>query len=586
MVNAYGMPSGLQIPIATDFRVNQTASSRYRYRQIWQEGGAGTVGFGSTSSTTDCIFRFGAGYLINLAESRVRISEAYTYVANYCNHVRAIPPIRAVRLQTSSGVVLVDIQRLDVVHAMISPFLAKREEFLNESKVRGPLATKELCAVPGQMDNQSAVYASGPLVCANQPGVHNAHFTTEDNASLVPAQGDWSFPRDYVTDSSTSYVAPTGATALLQNGRPNSFSIGGLVLNWDIPLKKLLPHTMCQILQDLYFGSDLMLTLTFEETNNRGFQIPKAVLNVAPQTDMYPTYPPMIEQSVFFTGTWSAWGASTPGTLIAPVPTQFMTPSGYPISRYGMKFNSADGAALTKLVPCSSSSDSTYPQKNPYVVSLMLATQDNLDLVNSVKSEIATTGIRVPSQSLLILSDPGPSTLDAKLFSRVARLNIPRGAAILRWYHGIGRDQVPTAIGQDVHRRIPYVARFDNLRANTWSDCRTYLNSVPMTDSAQSTYEQWKRTKHNFKDSVIASYEAWMQKGAVQVEDWTSGFDLTKATPEGGLPLANPIDIQLDTTLGASLNDSYSTNTGTSYWAFVMLKYLSISAAGVSYESA
>lgn len=589
MINAYGMPSGLQIPIATDFRVNQTASSRYRFRQVWQEGGQGTVGFGSASSTTDVIFRFGAGYLINLAETRLRITEAYQRTLASFNHVRAIPPIRAVRLQTSSGVVLVDIQRLDVVHSMISPFLQKRAEFVNDAKGIDAGTSTAVSLGYGQLANQSTTQAGGPLVLSGQRGVDNAHFSMEDNTRLIPAMGDWTFPRDYITDTAitAAETTPWGA------GTPNT---GGLVLQWDMPLRKLLPHTMCQILQDLYFGTDLMLTLTFEATNNRGFVVPAGAMPVAVSTEIYPAVGvqsiPVSGSTLELKQTAGApdqWGARnsvdatatlSSGTLSMPYRPDVAHDMAH--TSFGTTFIS-NASACTALVPNTTGGT---PQANAYVCNLLLATQDNLDLVNSVKSEIATTGIRIPSQSLLILSDPGPSTMDGKLFSRVARLNIPRGASILRWYHGIGRDVNPTATGVSAHRRFPMVARFDNMFANSWSDYRTYLNSVPMSDSAQNTLEQWQRTKHYFKDSVISSYLAWMQKGGVQVEDWTSGFDLTKATPEGGLPLANPIDIQLDTTLGASLNDSYATNTGTSYWAFVMLKYLSISAAGVSYESA
>lgn len=586
-INAYGQPAGLQIPIATDFRTNQTASSRYRFRQVWQEGGQGTVGFGSASSTTDVIFRFGAGYLINLAETRLRITEAYQAVASSFNHVRAIPPIRAVRLQTSSGVVLVDIQRLDVVHAMISPFLQKRTEAICDAKGIDSSTTAGSALGYGQLVNKATTQAGGPLIMSNQRGVDNAHLSMEDNTRLLPAMGDWAFPRDYITDTAITDSSTTWGAAT-----PNT---GGLILQWDMPLRKLLPHTMCQILQDLYFGTDLMLTLTFEATNNRGFVVPAAAMPVVPSTEIYPS---AASSTAYISGTgisltqtagpntqWSAL-ASVNATVTAAgsINLSYRPDVAHDLGHttLGTTFISAVNP-LTSLVPNTTGGT---PQANAYVCNLLLATQDNLDLVNSVKSEIGTTGIRIPSQSLLILSDPGPSTMDGKLFSRVARLNIPRGASILRWYHGIGRDVVPTASGISAHRRFPFVARFDNLFANTWSDYRTYLNSVPMSDSAQTVQEQWKRTVYAFKDSVVAPYLAWLQKGGIQVEDFTSGFDLTKATPEGGLPLANPIDIQLDTTLGASLNDTYATNTGTSYWAFVMLKYLSISAAGVSYESA
>ena len=105
-----------------------------------------------------------------------------------------------------------------------------------------------------------------------------------------------------------------------------------------------------------------------------------------------------------------------------------------------------------------------------------------------------------------------------------------------------------------------------------------------MSDSALDPRDQFVRSKDWIDGSLCDDLRAWLFLGGVCVEDFTSGFDLTKTTPEGGLPLANPIDVQIDMTL---------TQTGSApvpsamehVFCGVMLKYLSISPAGVTMES-
>lgn len=120
-----------------------------------------------------------------------------------------------------------------------------------------------------------------------------------------------------------------------------------------------------------------------------------------------------------------------------------------------------------------------------------------------------------------------------------------------------------------------------------WSSYRAFLNAVPMSDSSLDPRDQYARSKDWVNDSFCDDFKSWLFMGGICVEDFTSGFDLRKTTPEGGLPLANPIDVQFDLTIAAKAGTLAVAQPTTVEHVFggVMLKYLSISPAGVTLES-
>lgn len=602
-VNAYGMPAGLQVPVATDFRVNQTASSRYRYRQVWQEGGSGSSGFGATSSTVDVNFRFGAGYVINLAQSRVRIQEQYqnagqmsttgTDTAKFqaCgtySFVRAIPPVRGVRLQTSAGVILIDYNRLDIIHTFISPFLMKRSELANCARaVAG--ADKDVLTMPLQGPNyQDAAVLSGRaytepggpfFVSKASTAAMNPWLVATGNGyaastthRFVPAPEE-PFIQQFIRETSTSISAGVSAndSASAPTIAATAYTIGnGITVQWDIPLWKFLPHSIASILQDLYFGTDLMMTLQFEATDWRGFVLPAGVVNSFALTSVAMTNEE--QKCVPYTSTYTDYGSALGPDTCA----------------------NAYKAQVPKLTPCTGGTVAAGQDFGyPYKMYLLLATQDNMDLVNSVKQEIGTKGLRIPAQQLFMIQDSSvPVNQSGVPWQKTARLAISRGATVLKVYCGISRTWANDAIvGTTTNTyRIPHIQdMFTNLFDTTWSKCQTFLNATPQSDAPQSSLEQWQRTKHLFSDSIVANFLAWQMLGGVIVEDYTSGFDLTKGTPEGGLSLVNPLDYMFNITTGrvpgAGGQPGVAPSTATAWIAFVMLKYLSISPVGVAFES-
>lgn len=604
-VNAYGMPTGVQIPQATDFRQNQTASSRYRFRRILGEGTQAQAPFNiQLSATTDINFRFGAGYVINLAKTRLRICEAlrYTVAVNQL-YTRAVPPVKAIRLQTSSGVILFDIQNMDAYMNAVYPFSERFSQRHGLPVMNCPTWTSVVCAdaggsnssigstsagtypggtnltfptcgpcfgtgsagdakANGQNENCAISEPGGPLIV---PGIQACSKIATDTvtaqsvisigvgngyvqpgqlaaklaAAVLPGKD---MPRQYIPTIAMETAVPTEGIGANFLGSTN-------YMQWDVPLSRLLPHTVCAALQDLYFGTDLLLTVTLDSLTNRSFV-----------------------------------AASTGNGSIVNHPDHV-----------------ASQAAMTSVTAATSASAAA----SYYALDMQLATQDNLDLVNSVKQEIAGKGIRIPVQQPFVSIEAGPTVSSSdSVYSRVLRLNIARGASLLKSYSGIMDTAGTTA--------FPYVNRLlcnlpTSLYAATpadpptgvsssflypqWKQYRSFLNSVPMSDSSLDPRDQWQRSCDWIKDCFAKTFKSWLQLGGVCVEDFTSGFDLRLTTPEGGLPLANPIDVQIDMTLSGIPTAPVALPAASGYtkrehlWIGIMLKYLSISPAGVTLES-
>lgn len=581
-VNVYGMPTGVQIPQATDFRQNQTASSRYRFRRVAPEGNM-TALQASSAASQDVSFRFGAGYVINLAKTRLRIFEQVNSTgttSTLTTYMRALPPIQAIRLQTSSGVNLFDIQNFDAYMSTIYPLYTKKEDVPREAKSVGiskaQVAPADLWVspyqaatgagtpayvgsfgMPGSIATASpvpgfsavatpstafgATTPGGPLVFPNQLVFSQASnaSTAVNKASLLSV---FESPNAYIdlSDCKLSYPA-------VEKGLPRSYLPVAVGVNsanthqWDLPLSKLLPHTLCAQLQDLYFGTDLLLTVSLAAYGNRSFQgIGQTGVGAVDYIDgMNPV------------------NAGTANATNPPVLVQAYT-----------------SCAATITVNTAATNDAV---SVCYLQDMLLATQDNQDLVNSVKQEIAGKGIRIPIQQpfLAIESATAPAAASQN-YSRTIRLNIARGAALLKWYTGFLVTRTPSGAVTGP-RRMP-----GNMRSAVWQTYRAFLNAVPMSDSIQNAWDHFSRVAHFHKGSLCESLLAWLQISGMCVEDFLSGFDLSLTTPEGGLPLANPIDVQIDWQYGAACTCETLENV----FLGVMLKYLSISPAGVTCESA
>lgn len=680
------IPTGTQIPNATDFRSAAATSSRYRFREIPPEGLCGQW-FGQ-SSVQEVNYRFGAGYVLNLAKTRLRICERYrpdnttgtTVNVNWHQYlfIHNVPPIAHLRLQTQSGVVLVDIKNYNWFIRTVAPLLCTRTQANREgtmAPVEKLTSVSEWTASGYESQIQNDMEESygewtqltgtqkrsrittgyntttpgGPFFVTNRHGPNNPRILDIGNAF-------YSQPEAGVPTSATPLGFICNATMTM--GGSSSTTISNMTgintatkVEWDIPLSKLLPHTLCAALQDLYFGSDLLLTIGFEDYTKRGFtglygaaglvQTRGCCLsNLSGVSDKYDAtattgayfesrrdtgtdvyvpgfcargaetevlvtpvanYVTAFNDNRIFPGTCDAWqgqlmsttkkvGSSADGESTATVTTNEAvvtsivprTVTGIELPAEGGDYNdvaSAFGQTALFLVDETKETANLRTYYGPYKSSLYLATQDNMDLVNSVKQEIGTRGIRIPTQSVYELINSSSTSTAGSVAQAIARLNIARGAALLRWYNT--NFYQPDRAAVDPDPTCPY-GHNNNYAGILTRGYFTTINTVPLTDSAVSLWNQWIRQKDIIPESMISSFQQWLQMGGAYVEDFTSGFDLTRGTPEGGLPLANPIDIVIQQVQGYTIADGATISNA---WFLVLLKYLSISPAGVTYEA-
>lgn len=622
-LSIYGRPNGFHIPEASDYRNNQTASSRYRYRRVVCEGNNSSLTAADTA-TQDVLYRFGASFVLNLGKSRLRIFEIInlgTVASTTQLMVRALPPIAAVRLQTSAGAILFDIQGfseyMNICYNLVSrkrdvctyasqmqgvpmtrvktvirnspyycgPYSSITDSSASPASVQGmypmPATSTAGLSIPPHMGiwnlaaaesktgGQFASTAGGPLI---MPA--DLHPTNIDVVARgVPrtwqfAQGPVVAANAYVsmngTTGSSSFCAPQGLPMqYISTGRIISASTA-LAFQWDMELRHLFPHTVCALTQDLFFGTDLMLSLSFASINSRAYQCVRDT-HTGGGCNM-PITEHMAHQGV--------WVLDAVGPVITADAAATLEVS----ATNAILSGEISGADAVSSVATFANASTTWT----YAHDLLLAIQDNTDLVNTLKMAVASRGLRLPVQQPFIAKETyAPDFASAsQTVSRIVRLNSARGAALLRAYVGWLMTR----------RSTTTVQWFDNIASNdrqsVWQTYRPFLNSVSSTDGPMNSHDQWIRQRevHRNTDSICDTYEKWLVASGTCIEDFTSGFDLVAATPEGGLPLANPIELQFDWNIA-----QHSTNPASgavSFFFGVMLKYLSVNQqTGVQLES-
>lgn len=677
-VDAYGKPTGVQIPPATDFRTSQTASSRYRYRRIVPDGNQSCVVVPAASNAR-VTWRFGAGYVLNLSKSRIRLMEQISNGGVLTIYKESLPPIASVRLETSSGVLLCEIKEFNafqkvvnstIFNAMSTKFDESKRVVFTEDPSNGNQTnsaagtTATAIAYPSAIKAQrmqqfrQALYQttnySGTAIGSNwrgltvttpataraydaamdypfvsqfpHPGTGNSLGVTptvypscgctvnyRQNTTVYPVRWSQStyrtgMPVHHPASSSDSWywtnVLPVtgvgGGRAL--NTRPILFqSIAGAMaacigasgtpylepavanIFWECTLADIFPHTLFSESKDLYFGTDLILTVDIQGYQSRSWSAYENGLTL---------------RAVSGSGT----AAVTPSVLgYTTTNTYWPSLSGTPqVVSYGQ--NAQYQVNATPMLGCTATTISqTLDNGTPTTLSgtwycfqdLILAIQDNLDLVNTVKQEIAERGIRIPVQMPIVRIDQLPAlSADYTSTSALVNLNltISSGASLLRVYSALMTSRTNSSANVAPIQRL-----IDNAGCCTWSTRRTYLNGVPTSDTAESMKDNYDKSlaENDFCVSSkifnsapgLTAMQEFSQGDfftPVVIDDYTSRYPLLENTPLGGLPLANPLIFSTEWNYGQGI---VSACTIESAIVAIVQKYLSISKVGVTLES-
>ena len=183
----------------------------------------------------------------------------------------------------------------------------------------------------------------------------------------------------------------------------------------------------------------------------------------------------------------------------------------------------------------------------PSAPSLHLAIQDNQSISQSIMSQVVSSGIHMNVQ---YLSETYETTSTDTLYSRIIKLNLARGGRLLRSIYGFHLNG-----GHKIRYNLANVLSYNTANgASTYerlSNIRTWVNSQAQQDRALSPMEWFRYNYKVYSDTIYPHAQAWLESNSAFVEDYSGlrAAELAKVhSVDGGMSLANPIDLQIDVT--------------------------------------
>lgn len=595
-----------RMPECTDYSQARCAAPRYRWRKIRPDGNV--VPILQLNATVDAVFRFGSGFNINFARSRLCYTEQFpngsANAANCRLMPKLIPGIEKIRMQTSTGTVLIDVPDFQAHFLLVRDWNISVTEWTTRATMASMALSADGCS--GFAHDQalaSAYNYSLPQYARRLTGVFCTSSTANGGAGqLFPAPGAATVPTfagltavplrtcgfTQIREDASFGPVTTDWCQAAANGQAT-------VLCWDLRFRDLMPHTIAVIDQDMFFGADLSLTITHSQGADRVLVFETTGGNGIQEASKANMFDYVAGQGPSVAGQTSSVGAAlanNEGTAI--------------ICRAG-----AAGELPTILA-------SSY--------CIQLACQDNSELVNVVREEIMGPGLAIPVQVYMLTKDAtGWYTFNAaqQTYSKVQRVNLSRGMAILRMYtaiavlnpHGVATVSADAAvktiqtsasiapIAYNLNVDDPAASR--NVYPWTWGACkwtgyRSYFNTLATSDSLLDPFEAFSRMRDMIRKCEYwpRTFESWGCSGGVVIEDFIDGYPLhnnVKNTPLGGMSLVNPVEIMTEIQSGANLYATSLASTvaaGTSVGGYALVqeivfsKIFRLGIAGISLESA
>ena len=190
----------------------------------------------------------------------------------------------------------------------------------------------------------------------------------------------------------------------------------------------------------------------------------------------------------------------------------------------------------------------------PVAPMLHLAIQDNQSISQSVMNQVVSSGIHM---SVQYLNETYETTTAALQYSRQIKLNMARGGRLLRSVYGFHLNT-----GQKIRFNLCNRLSYDSTTGATTyqriSDIRTWVNALAQQDRALNPMEWFRYNYKLYSDTIYPHAQAWLESNSAFVEDYSGlrAAELSKVhSVDGGMSLANPIDLQIDVTKnGDALN--------------------------------
>lgn len=581
-----------------DYRQVTTSVPTYRYRQYVPENG--TAIQLDTTNRQLYVFRFGAGFVLNLAKTRLQ----YTVEAkNGANKILALYPehqIAAIRLETDNGVVLLDQQNWHAVnkvirmanlrhsdaekcpqfntlaqarkygHSMLITYsgglaAANAQSLYGDIYINTGLHERGVCG-PALDPSRTVWYlnegtyglgglmyppattrvaTSGGVACTvevgDQAGWTAAGIRMDRNTTALKfmgaSAGDTT-PGIEIDENYMRYRETSSFTPLILVG-PNATANTqrDVLIPFDCSLGDIFPHTVLKQAQDMWFGGhSLVMSIWFMPVKDWGF-------------------------TVAYDGT----NACTTTSITGAVATN-MGGAAKLVVTTNLQFYSAG-------IPAPKAGVAGFP-------TLMVACQDSPSIVAAVQQQILGPGLTLPVQHAEFVRQatniPATTTRASPYkYYQTFKLSLAQGSTLLRSYHAFARADDNTNVDEIGWRCSEDACGLVNFR--------TYVNAQPLTDGPQQLYEIYRTRKMIYDACQLSgSGGCWLYYGAPVINDFTGFPDMIDKTPSSGLALSAPTDYQIE----AGIANVIAGDSAYCHNVFVFLRFLRLSSAGVSLTSA
>lgn len=560
-----------------DYRQITTSVPTYRYRKYVPENGT-TVGLDSNSNVLH-VFRFGAGFVFNFAKSRLQFSIEVTMSPERLLLMNPELQIAAIRVETDNGIVLLDQQNWHAISKVIRMANLRLEDVEKEHQINMPAAATSATAI-GQIAYDSCRVNDVALTVTGADGASQGFMPSLDlgwlkrsinrglwergrnNLAAVTGQtgtGNGTYSAAYLSHGSImlklwSNVA-NGAVAL-QFGQTkyreyNSFApfipIGGFIqptdtanhagtaiaqtqktayVNFDVKLGDVFPHTLLKQAQDMWFGGhSIVMSIWWMPTYKWGMVVKDFLANAS-----------------------SADLGKLDTTALTTTNIQFTS---------------------------STSAKFSYPV-------LQVACQDSPSIVAAVQQQILGPGLTLPVQHMEFVrmaTNVGTSTTSSYKYYQTFKLSLTQGSTLLRAYHAFAIADTTGLHYDEIQKPSTSLSSDGTAVVPPFVDARTYVNAQPLTDGSQDSWEIYYTRRKLYEACQLKGWDSnFKYYGEPYINDFTGFADMIDKTPSSGLALSAPTDYQVEFTINQYADYLQS--------VFVFLRFLRLSAAGVSISSA
>lgn len=271
------------LPESVDFRLVKTLTPKYKYvLTVPQQAPPAAV----PAATSDVVVVLPGSAPYSMGKTRICLQQYLTtpVVNNGIPCYFALFPSYRIQLLPTQGPALVDINFHRNFQKAVLPACISRQELLqfplaNTGQAAGG-GTFQGVVIPdlGGTGLGNGLGGQGAFPCVTGAGAAAVAGSVRQMAGLSSLAAKCASPVYQTAATLAGWVNEiSGGAAITTTGDIPVEIVAGtatntsLLINWDVELQHLVPHSVLSIIQDLYWGQDLTLRITLHEVGKLGF---------------------------------------------------------------------------------------------------------------------------------------------------------------------------------------------------------------------------------------------------------------------------------------------------------------------------